>query len=147
LFISSGSAVLQDGVVDRERRAARKRVDETLNEDSVDLVLAHPLEVPKHGRAARGAEHLRARAVGVDEIGREAFVGGKLTQVGPHIDPHIFGSGTRPAAAPVVVATSGAVALGVEPALVAAHDFAGERRRIDARVVGSVECADRDGQK
>ena len=137
VLAGAGADVFEHGVVGGERSAARERVDEALEKNAVDSVLLHPRKMAHDGRADIGTEDLCALAIGVNEIGRETFGGGELGEVGPHVDPDFACGGRHIAAGPVVVAALGPVALGVEPTLVAHHDFASERRRIDARRGGS----------
>ena len=124
------AAVGEHGVVVPERVCVAERVDEALHEHAVDAVFAHPLEVAQHRGAEIGAENLGRAAVGVDEVGREPFVGAVVGEVGPEIHIDAAGAGPSPAGGPVIVPPVCAVALAVEPTLVAAHDLAGQARRI-----------------
>jgi hypothetical protein len=80
-------------------------------------------------------------AVGVAKGGGEAFVGIEFADVGPEVD--LAEARLEPAAlVPVIPAAAQPVAFGGMPALVAAEDFAVERRGIDA---GGGGAGDGDG--
>src|SRR5687768_12747570 len=65
------------------------------------------------------------------KIGRVPLIGGKLAEVGPEVDAHIAGSWLGAASRPMVVAALCSVTLRVEPALIADHDLAVQRRAVD----------------
>ena len=91
-----------------------------------------PAEVPPDGGCAVGAEELRRAAVGIRKSGSgKAFGGAVLAQVGPQLERQRCGGDASSIAAPVRPAAIGGISGAAEPPLVAAHDLAVERRRVD----------------
>src|SRR3954453_7761123 len=78
------------------------------------------------GGAFVGAEDLGGAAVGVMQAGLEALVRAVLGEDGPEIDVDVLGAGSAALFGPVNPAAVGAVAFAIEPALIAAHQFARE---------------------
>ena len=131
VFASAGADVFQNGVIGGEGIAAFERIDEALEKNAVDAMLFHPRKMAHHRRPEIRAEHFGPRAVGVHEPGWKPLGGGKLRQIRPHIHPDISGGRHHVAARPMIVAALGAIALGVEPTLIADHHFTGKRGGID----------------
>ena len=99
---------------------------EALDEDAVDAVLPHPLEVAQDGLAVVGTEDVRDRPVGVAEGRVEQFVRRPSSaHVRPQVDVATAGPELPP---PGVVRPplAGPVPGRREPPLVAAHHLAGQ---------------------
>ena len=106
-----------------------ERAGESLHEDAVDARLAHPLEMPQHGRRLEGAEDFGGPAVGEADPGDEPLFGAQFGEIGPEIDAEISaGRRGEPIPPPVMPAAIGPVAFTSEPALVAAQHLASQRR-------------------
>jgi len=103
---------------------------EALHERAVDAVLLHPLEVAQDGGLDRRAEQLGGRPVSIAIVAGEPLRGREFAQVGPEIDAAPRRLAVDPA--PVHPAGRVPIALGHEPALIARHDLAGQRRGVDA---------------
>ncbi len=117
--------------------AAGGFADEAAEEDAIDAVLAHPLEVDEGGAFAEAAVEACGGAVGHLDAGDVGEVFGVvLGDVGPHVNAEAAGAFFE-AGAPMAEAEGRAVAGGVEPALVAAEDFAVQRGGIDVGARGT----------
>ena len=125
------AAMAQHGGELAQASGMRNLADESLHEHAVEAVVLHPFEMPQHGLAVEGAEHFRRAAVGELEGRGVTLVGIEFAHIGPQIN---LATARLEAVAPIPVipAATAAVALRREPALVAGHDLAGQRRAIHA---------------
>ena len=116
---------------------------EVLQEDAIDAVIAHPLEVPQHRAAPCPSWVLRLRAVGICEPRHgKMLVPAQLA----HVRPHFEGERLRRdlAAAAVVNPTHVCrVACTAEPGLIAAHHLAANGARIDGGRMFRARAAER----
>ena len=119
--------------------------NKTLNENTVDAVILHPLKMTQDGWFFVGTEHFSWFAAGEGEIGLETLGGRQFRDVRPeiHLGIAIFERASMLGPVPPSRA-SAAIAGGGKPALITAHHLAVQGAGInafcgDARV-GSDAC-------
>ena len=114
--------VLQNGVVMRAEAFVFEHGAETLEENAINAMLAHPFEMPPHRLRMRGAEHLGRSAISKLQWRLETLVSIQLRHIRPEIDvtlPRLV----KPIMHPAQIR---AVRRCRKPALITAHHLAGE---------------------
>ena len=139
------AAVGQHGVVLPQDHRVLQVAGKALHERAVDAGIAHPLEMPQHGRVLERTEDLGRPPIGIFDLGGEAALRAQFGEIGPEIDADVSGGGhAGPVFRPVVPGAAGAVALAGEPALVAAQHLALQRGGVaavlDGTAIGLERC-------
>ena len=138
MFVRPLAAMAEDRVELKQPRIVEDFAREALDENAIDAIVAHPLEVTNDGLVIEGAVDFGGLAVGQLERRGIAFIGLEFADIGPKIDVRA----ARPEAispGPMVPATAKAVPFSRVPALVTAQDLALEGFGVNAFVALSRE--------